>query len=194
MDIWRKWRNPRQKPSFGARIDWSDPITQDIYDVLFLHDIGSSGIVTEVGNSYKLVNGAEFNAAGVRFYGLAENAVKSSVDLKDVIGNRTFSLFVGLRTTQIGGSSVWKCPGITGVELSGGRNDIFVGVLDNAGSLCLTCGGDAPLKSSVPYNDGKRHYVVFSVDRSNGALRIFGDLSVDNGTGPNNPVDPSFFY
>ena len=30
MDIWRKWRNPRLKPPFGARIDWSDTITEGL--------------------------------------------------------------------------------------------------------------------------------------------------------------------
>ena len=64
MDIWRKWRNPRQKPPFGARIDWSDPITIGLTSCwLFNEFVGLPYRFVETGDVSWKKDGLFFNGS-----------------------------------------------------------------------------------------------------------------------------------
>jgi len=75
MRIWRKWRNPRQKPPFGAQIDWSDPITDGLCDAfLFNESLGNrqfsnaSGVNILEANASLLYNGLYFDGESYSRY------------------------------------------------------------------------------------------------------------------------------
>ena len=44
MRIFRKWRNPRQKPPFGAEVDWSDPITEGLVGCFLFNELSGEKI------------------------------------------------------------------------------------------------------------------------------------------------------
>ena len=64
MDIWRRWKHPRQKPPFGARIDWSDQITDGLFYFLLLNEfVGQKSF--GVNENGCLFSGAYFTGEGV---------------------------------------------------------------------------------------------------------------------------------
>jgi hypothetical protein len=95
-------------------------------------------------------------------------------DLAPVLGG-TASLSCWLKTTQTGATNSFDSPGITGVEMGGGSNDIFWGWLDAAGNIGLRPGSGTTVKSAAPVNDNMWHQVVMTRDKATGRLQIYVD-------------------
>jgi hypothetical protein len=95
-------------------------------------------------------------------------------DLAPVLGG-TASLSCWIKTTQKGADNSFDAPGITGVEMGGGSNDIFWGFLDAGGNLGLRPGAGSTVKSAAPINDNLWHHVVMTRDATSRRLQIFID-------------------
>ena len=70
MRIFRKWRNYRQKPPFGAEIDWSDTITHGLVGCwLFNETIGKPCNIVTKNNYAKFAGTAYLTPHGLYNYG-----------------------------------------------------------------------------------------------------------------------------
>jgi hypothetical protein len=117
--------------------------------------------------------------------GPAVSVASSSIDvgynLALIIGRTsTFSFWV--RTTVVGTTSSWSSPGITGIEQSGGGNDIFFGWVDNTGRIGIQAGNGAVTKSNFIVNDNSWRHVTMSRNETTGAVRFYIN-GVLNGSG-----------
>lgn len=89
--------------------------------------------------------------------------------------NATASLVFWINTTQTGNNTGWQAPGITGVEESGGADDIFWGWLDANGNIGISVGNTYTTKSTVPINNGAWRHVVLTRDHVAGTYKIYID-------------------
>ncbi len=89
--------------------------------------------------------------------------------------NATASLAFWIRTTQTGNDTAWQAPGVTGVEQSGGGDDIFWGFLDSTGHIGVQKGDGTSVKSAAAINNGLWRHVVLTRDSTTGAARIYVD-------------------
>ena len=102
-------------------------------------------------------------------------------DLSAVLGySSTFSAW--LKTTQLGDNTMWRAPGITGVEGAGNSNDIFFGWIDASGYLGVTAGNGAAAKSNFVVNDNVWRHVTVTRNHLSGEVQFFVN-GVLNGSG-----------
>jgi hypothetical protein len=87
----------------------------------------------------------------------------------------TATLSCWIKTTQKGADNSWDAPGITGVEQSGGSDDIFWGFLDASGNIGLRPGSGRTVKSAAPVNDNMWHNIVMTRDKTSGRIEMFVD-------------------
>ena len=135
---------------------------------------GNGNDGTVVGSSVTSVDGQVANAVELSESGGYINIGSSSYKLSDTL-TETSSLATWIRTTQTGNDTMWKAPGITGVESSGDGNDIFWGWLDASGKIGIQAGDDDAAMSTTQVDDGAWHHVAFTYDASTGDARVFVD-------------------
>ena len=145
---------------------------------------GTSGEVASDGSGY---NGTAFNDINTIDEGQVCRAAlfDGNNDYIKINGfsnilNGTASMSFWIRTGQSGSNTVWRAPGITGVEQSGGTDDIFWGWLDAAGRIGISVGNDTSTKSTRSVNDNGWHHVVLTRDAMEGEYQIFIDGDLDN--------------
>ncbi|MFT7244500.1 MAG: hypothetical protein ACI82A_001857 [Candidatus Azotimanducaceae bacterium] len=92
----------------------------------------------------------------------------------------TASLSFWIKTTQTGDDTAWQAPGVTGVEQSGGSDDIFWGWLDATGRIGISVTDDHSSKSTVAINNGVYRHIVLTRDSATGAYKIYVDGILDN--------------
>ena len=102
-----------------------------------------------------------------------ESAVRVATDLSPTLGT-TSSLLCWVKTTQVGNSTHYEAPAITGVEQATAANDINWGYLDSKGHICMAV-GDSTLASTTVINDGNWHHIGLSRDASAGTVKIYID-------------------
>jgi len=93
----------------------------------------------------------------------------------DGIHSGTSSLSTWIRTSSEGDDTFWAAPGITGVEETGGGNDIFWGWIDGTGQIGVQAGDDSGSQSPTAVDDGQWHHVVLTYRASDGNSRVFVD-------------------
>jgi hypothetical protein len=103
-----------------------------------------------------------------------DDYVALSAGLAPVLGG-TATLSCWLKTNQKGADNSYDAPGVTGVEMGNGSNDIFWGFLDSNGLIGLRPGSGTTVKSASPVNDNKWHNVVMTRDKDTGRLQMFVD-------------------
>ncbi len=155
---------------------------------------GTPGEVTDVSDNDRhgtAVNGATTATAnpaiagspGTCGYGTFDSNSNQYVQVSNLsnILNGTASLAFWIRTTQVGSDTAWQAPGVTGVEQSGGADDIFWGWLDASGRIGISVGNDfdADQKSNTAVNDGSWHHVVLTRDAGTGNTTIYIDGSLE---------------
>jgi len=107
-----------------------------------------------------------------------DDYIKSD-DIYDYL-KTTASLSFWIKTTQVGNNTDWRAPGITGVEETGGSDDIFWGWLDANGHIGISKGNnDNDSSSSIAINDNTWHHIVLMRDADNGDVKIYIDGSLD---------------
>ena len=114
----------------------------------------------------QVCNGAQLNSAANRYIQVG--------GLSGLL-NATASLAFWIRTTQTGNDLGWQAPGVTGVELSGGADDIFWGWLDASGRIGISVANDFTTKSTVAINNGAWRHVVLTRDHVAGTYQIYID-------------------
>ncbi len=147
---------------------------------------GTTGEVVDETGSYDgaAVNGAQTDntspaiagSPGTCGYGTFDGVddYVNVPNLSDIL-NDTASLTFWMNTTQVGNDLAWQAPGVTGVEESGGADDIFWGWLDASGNIGISVANDFTTKSNVSVNDGTWHHVVLTRDASTDAYKIYID-------------------
>ncbi len=132
---------------------------------------------TAVGDANTtIINGGQVCRAG-SFDGNGDYIDVSGIDS---YLNTTASLSFWINTSQIGNNTSWDAPGITGVEQSGGGNDIFWGYIDSSGHIRIMKGNGTFAVSSNPINTGNWHHVVLTWDSSLGTVQVFVDGDFNN--------------
>ncbi len=117
-------------------------------------------------------NAANLNAA--------TDAVDVNSDLSVSLGVSS-TLSAWMRSTQTGNNTMWQAPGITGVEQSGGGNDIFYGWIDGSGYIGVTAGNGANAKSNFVVNNNAWRHVTITRNSTSGAV-VFYINGVQNGS------------
>jgi hypothetical protein len=112
-------------------------------------------------------------AGGLQFDG-NDYLSTGGVDLSQWLGG-TATMAFWINTTQVGNNTAWQAPGISGVEVAGGANDVFWGWIDASGSIRISAANGSAASSSVPVNDGDWHHIALQRDSSNGAVGVFVD-------------------
>ena len=129
--------------------------------------------------------------AQARSFNGSSNYIQLSQDLSSVIGgNATVSAWI--RTNATGSDTPWSAPGLTGIEESGGGNDIFYGYVTANGRIASASGNGASAISTSTITGNQWYYVVFTRNSTSGAIQVFinGTLqtTVNSETGiKNNP-------
>ena len=109
------------------------------------------------------------------------SALDVSYNLSQVLGY-TSTLSFWMKSTQAGSDTSWMAPGITGVEESGGGNDIFYGWISASGSIRISSGNGGFAASNFVVNDGSWRHVTMSRDQATGAVKFYIN-GVLNGSG-----------
>ena len=86
---------------------------------------------------------------------------------------KTSSLSFWIKTTQSGNNTMWRAPGVTGVEEAGGGNDVFWGWLDASGHIGIMKGNTAGAKSTSPINDGTWKHIVLTRNSATGSVQVY---------------------
>ncbi len=107
--------------------------------------------------------------------------IDTSYGLEQILG-RTSTMSLWIKTTQVGNDTNWQAPGITGVEESGGGNDIFFGFIRSDGSIAVNSGNSGVAASNFIINDDNWRYVTIQRDETTGDIRFFVN-GVLNGSG-----------
>ncbi len=94
-------------------------------------------------------------------------------------GSFTFSAW--MRTAQAGSGNPWSAPGITGIEVGGTEDDMFMGWIDTAGLIGITVGNTPHAKSNFVVNNNAWRHVTMSRNSSTGAA-VFYINGVANGS------------
>jgi gliding motility-associated-like protein len=111
-------------------------------------------------------------AGGQNFGGSAY--IETIHNLSDVL-NTTSSCSFWINTAQQATkTNHYEWPGITGVEESGGSNDIFYGIINQTGHIGIQPGDSPGAFSSDPINNNTWHYIVLTRDIT-GSIGIFVD-------------------
>ena len=115
-----------------------------------------------------------FSGDGAYDQTASESAVKVANDLSPILGS-TSTLDVWVKTTQIGNNTHYRLPAITGVEQSGGSNDINWGTLNAAGDIGIYVGDSGGVYSTIPLNDGQWHDIAMTRDATTGIVQLYVD-------------------
>lgn len=122
------------------------------------------------------------SAAGIIGKALDLTGSFDSIDVGSLLstlgGTSTFSFWI--KTNQTGNDTNWLAPGITGVELNGGTNDIFYGWLDGSGYIAVTAGDGTGAKSNLVVNDNVWRHITMTRNAANGAVRFFVNGVLNN--------------
>lgn len=110
-------------------------------------------------------------ASAVLFDGV-NDVITTGSDMNTVLGG-TASVSYWIRTTQVGNATMWEAPGITGVEQSGGGNDVFWGWIDNTGRIGIQAGDGAAAKSTSPINDNAWHHIFLTRNATTGDVQVY---------------------
>lgn len=129
---------------------------------------------TATGNNG--TNNGSINAGGkignARQFDGSNDYIQLNQNLAQVLaGNGTVSAWI--RTSQTGSNTIWEAPGLTGIEESGGGNDIFYGFIDGSGRVGAAAGNGTAAKSSNALNNNQWHHVVFTRNASNGQILTY---------------------
>jgi hypothetical protein len=122
-----------------------------------------------------------FSGDGTYNQAALQSAVTVTNNLAPILGS-TSTLDVWVKTTQTGNATHWRAPAITGVEQSGGANDINWGTLDATGHIGIYVGDTGGVFSTNPVNDGQWHNIAMTRNASSGVVQLYVD-GVLNGTG-----------
>jgi cytoskeletal protein CcmA (bactofilin family) len=142
--------------------------------------VAVNGATTTTG---KLCNGGSFNGS---------NHYLRTTGLSSLL-NSSASLSFWIKTTQTGNNTDWEAPGVTGVEQSGGENDIFWGWLNGTGRIGLSVGNAHSNLSTSAINGGTWRHVVLTRDAASGAWKIYLDGSLNqSGTGASGTIGTSY--
>ena len=90
----------------------------------------------------------------------------------------TASLSFWIKTSQVGNDTMWQAPGVTGIEDSGGSDDIFWGWIDGSGRIGVMKGDTAGAKSKIAINNNIWHHIVLTRNASTGNTKVFVDGSL----------------
>lgn len=138
-------------------------------------------VLDSIGNNHGTAYGAKTVAESVgQICRAGEFNGSSYVTVPDLSVLRgTASLSFWIKTTATGSDTTWQAPAVTGVEHSGGTDDIFWGWIDSQGRIGITKGDHGPAvvntKSSVAINNGQLRHVVLTRNANTGAFQIFID-------------------
>jgi hypothetical protein len=141
----------------------------------YIDSTGSGKTGTPVGTVTDLT-GPIGNAISV-----ASSSIDVGYDLALIIG-KTSTLSFWVKTSVVGSTNSYASPGITGIEQSGGANDIFFGWVDNTGKIGVSAGNGATAKSNFVVNDNSWRHVTMSRNETSGAVKFYIN-GVLNGTG-----------
>lgn len=92
----------------------------------------------------------------------------------------TSTLSFWINTSQTGNNTNYQAPGITGIEVNGGTNDIFWGWLDASGFIGVTAGNGVGAKSNLAINDNVWRHITISRNGANGEVRFYVNGVLNN--------------
>jgi hypothetical protein len=138
----------------------------------------------DLGNAHR--NGTASNSptttTGIIGNALNLTGVQDSFDvgnLAPVLGV-TATLSFWINTSMVGNDTNYIAPGITGIEESGGVNDIFWGWIDASGFIAVTAGNGTGAKSLLRINDNVWRHIAISRNSANGAVAFYVNGVLNN--------------
>lgn len=154
-------------------LDDDDPI---MTDYRFDECIGSSSIIDSSGNGNDTTGGISIISGeklcnAKTFDGSTQYITLPSATSTQLKTSASLSFWI--KTTQIGDNTMWLAPGITGVEQSGGGNDVFWGWIDATGHIGILKGNTAGAKSTNPINDGTWKHIILTRDSTTGSVQVY---------------------
>jgi hypothetical protein len=118
---------------------------------------------------------------GPAIYVNGSSGIDTNYDLSTIIGS-TSTVSFWIRSNQAGSNTVWQAPGLTGVEESGGGNDIFFGFIQGDGTMGVASGNGQNAESDFIVNDDNWRFITMTRLESSGAVQFYVN-GVLNGTG-----------
>lgn len=166
--------------------------------VLF-HLNESSGTITDSsgGGNDGSYNGSLYSQSAVLNTGIGfdgnNDDITTTADLNQWLGG-TSSLSFWINTTQSGNDTAWLAPGITGIEESGGTDDIFWGYITSSGYIGIQAGNTAGATSTTVINDGNWHHIVFTRNATNGETKVYIDGTLEDTQTSDTGTKTNSFY
>jgi MSHA biogenesis protein MshQ len=167
------------RSGFGATWSNSRGITAPVVEWHFDEESWDGSSDEVVDNQGVLsgfsVNGASTNSEGQVCGSASFDGVDDylSVTGIDTYLKTTSSLSFWIKTSQSGNDTHWAAPGITGIEVGGGSDDIFWGWLTANGRIAVNKGNREDARSLSSINVNTWQHVVLTRDASNGTLQVF---------------------
>ncbi|GGX45590.1 DUF6701 domain-containing protein [Saccharospirillum salsuginis] len=141
-----------------------------------------SGTSGEVVDSIGGLNGTALNSAVTvdpgqicRAGDLSGNNVVQVPELSELRTTASLSFWIKTTAGYTGNNTSWAAPAVTGVEESGGGDDIFWGWIDASGRIGITKGNTNDARSSTAINTGNFHHIVLTWDHTSGASKVYVD-------------------
>ncbi|MDO9208964.1 MAG: LamG-like jellyroll fold domain-containing protein, partial [Sulfuricurvum sp.] len=154
-------------------LDDDDPI---LTDYRFDECVGTSSIIDSSGNGYDTTGGVSVISGEKLCNAKTFNGATQYITLPSAVSTQlktSASLSFWIKTTQPGDNTMWLAPGITGVEQSGGGDDVFWGWLDATGHIGILKGNTAGAQSTNPINDGTWKHIVLTRDSTTGSVQVY---------------------
>lgn len=102
-----------------------------------------------------------------------DDYVSTTNELATLRSTATFSVWV--KTTQTGDNTMWQAPGLSGIEESGGGDDVFWGWINASGHIGVMAANTPGAMSTTPINDDSWHYVTLTRDSPSGEVEVYVD-------------------
>jgi len=114
-------------------------------------------------------------------------------ELNELRTTASLSFWIKTAAGYSGNNTSWAAPAITGIEETGGGDDIFWGWIDASGRIGITKGNIDGARSSTTVNSGNYHHVVLTWDHTSGASKVYVDGQLEaNGTTESGAVSNTF--
>lgn len=171
------WQPPAPPLSISPVDDWH--FDEDAWNGTASEVVDSAGALNGTANGgVSTIELGRVCRAG-QFDGIDDFILVNGID-SNLQGTASLSFWI--KTIQSGNNTNWLAPGVAGIEVSGGLDDIFWGWIDASGRIGVGAGDSGHSKSTTAINDNNWHHIVHTRDATSGEVQTYVDGVLESTT------------
>lgn len=122
----------------------------------------------------------------------SDDYVETNSELSALRSKATLTFWIKTSQSTDNGSA-WEQPGVTGIEIGGGDDDIFWGIIDPNGHIGIQKGNGNYIDTTSAINDNEWHFIALFWDATTGEAKVYRDGNLDaSGTTDSGTVTNTF--